>query len=160
MQDTWSFTIPSSLVDVGIFRLHLHRQTFVARFWYISQCAPGSPTYINLSDTSLDHVLPVHHRCPHPFSFRAKTLLNQMSLPQPTTSATPFLWRLGSCCQCTSVGRCQPERQTYQSMQPNFFSWIMYPRPRALETVFQILTRVVAFLHVRLFLPQSCLPYL
>lgn len=68
-----------------------HRQSLPVRFWYRSNCLPGSKTFNILSDSTLDNIFSIRHRCPQPFSCRAKMLHDEMSLPHPAIASTRFL---------------------------------------------------------------------
>ena len=103
--------IPSLLVGANILPLDLHRQSIVCRLWFRAHGNPDCPTHSTLSDTSLDNLYSTSSRCPRPLGFRVRTLIHELSLPQPSI-ATPELpsvppWEFPAiqCCRVLPVSK-------------------------------------------------------
>ncbi len=74
--------IPSLLVAAGEMGLERRRQSHVARTWYRVQRLSGSPTKDCISISTFHPFFDLHPGFPKPFSYRAREILADLSLPQ------------------------------------------------------------------------------
>lgn len=114
--------IPSLLVDAGMLPLDLHRQSIICRLWFRAHANPGCPTHTILSDTSLDNLYSASQRCLKPLGFRVRTLIQELSLPQPSIAVPELLsvppWEFSEvhCCRSLSVPKASLPDSAIKSM--------------------------------------------
>ena len=77
-----SSPIPSLLVDAGELPLDLHRQSLIIRYWYRVQRLPDSLTFKEILSVRNFNLFDKYSRSPKPFSYRAKKILDDFSLPK------------------------------------------------------------------------------
>ena len=84
--------------------LDFHRQTQMARLWFRCQSLYGDPTYNAVTDISRDATFTQHPHFPQPFGFRARGVLEVLSLPRPAMAVPRLLhvppWKLLAVSYC------------------------------------------------------------
>lgn len=107
------------------------------------------------------HLLCSYFLSSYPLSFRARTMLNQLSFTQSTIVATRYMfvvpWHLPPVHFCRSLPMCKVSQH---SDAHQFFTDDSKSESKSAFDPFpQILPGVPVFIHVRLFLSQSCVAY-
>ena len=83
-----SSPIPSLLVDAGEMPLSSHFQNLTIRLWYRIKRLPSSLTNLVVNSEQYDQFYSTHPSFPRPFSYRAKTMIEEMRLERHKVCAT------------------------------------------------------------------------
>lgn len=168
--------IPSLLVDAGVLPLDLHRQTQMARLWFRCQSLYGDPTYSAVTDTSQDATFTQHPHFPQLLGFRARGVLEELSLPRPAIAVPRLLhvppWKLPAVSYCRYMPASKSamsehaaralfidHASVHEGCTPIFTDGSKSDAGVGFGAVFPDFTRCGSLPPLHQFLPQSCGPF-
>ena len=93
-----SSPISSLLIDAGEIPLELYRQSSIVRYWFRIQRTPNSRAYAVVNRNTFNNYYVNHPRCPKPFSFRIKNILETMNISRnpvcPVILSITPVWKM------------------------------------------------------------------